>query len=228
VLPSPLVDSLALVASVCVMVALVLLWPPDLALPQVIHRRLQAASCWFDSHRPRSKMRRAAEREWVEALIAELLAGRDPVSGLVAVSASSRATVSQAAIVAARTGGDIGSALRGERSELIRGVGACWEVASGSGAGLVASLSALANSARESERIRREIGISLAEPRATALVLAALPAIGLALGAMLGVEPGRWLLATPAGRVALGLALVLELLGILWAWRIAASVESDL
>jgi tight adherence protein B len=133
-------------------------------------------------------------------------------------------------VAAARAGADVGPALLadGARSETLRGVAACWEVASGSGAGLGASLTVLADAARETERVRRELQAGLAEPRATAVVLAMLPGLGLLLGSMLGADPLHWLLGSRLGPVVLVAGLALEAVGAWWAWRIAASLEAQL
>lgn len=173
-------------------------------------------------------VRRAAEGEWLDALAAELGAGRDPASALVAVPAS--ASVCPRALAAARSGGDVARAMLGdgERSPTLRSTAACWEVASGSGAGLAASLVVLADSAREDERVRAELEAGVAEPRATALVLACLPAVGMALGAGLGAQPLAWLLGTPVGRAVLAAGLLLEAAGAVWAWRITTSLEEGL
>lgn len=181
--------------------------------------------------RGNAALRRRAELDWVEALAAETRAGRDPASALVAAGRSVEVDASLArAAAAAASGGDVVSALRSVdgASELVRAVAACWEVAQGSGAGLAASLTALADSAREGERVRRDLRAGLAEPRATALVLAALPVVGLLLGGMLGADPLAWLLGTTAGVVVLLLGIALEVAGGLWSWRIVASLESEL
>ena len=190
----------------------------------------------FRLRRPRAGARRTAELEWIEALAAELSAGRDPHSALVAAStarsgpAGSSIVVCPHALAAARAGADVAPALLadGARSEIVRGVAACWEVASGSGAGLGASLAVLADAARETERVRRELQAGLAEPRATAVVLAALPALGLLLGSMLGADPVHWLLSSRLGVLVLVTGLALEAVGAWWAWRIASSLESQL
>jgi tight adherence protein B len=188
--------------------------PPGLPRPGVPARL---------SRRPR----RPDELAWVEALVAELGGGRDPVSALVVASASY--DVCPTATAAARGGGDVAAALRtAGGSPLVRGVAACWEVAHGSGAGLASSLATLADSARETERIRGELRAGLAEPRATALVLAALPLLGLALGSALGADPWHWLLGSPAGLVVLVAAIALEAVGTWWAWRITVSLEAGL
>ncbi len=202
--------------------AVLLVWPPSLPMLGRAWPRARPV-------RPqRESARRAAELEWVEALGAEVRAGRDPSSALVA--ASSSVPVCPRALAAARGGGSVVAALRldGARSDLVRGVAACWEVAEGSGAGLAASLATLADAARETERVRRELQAGLAEPRATAVVLTALPLVGLALGSMLGADPLRWLLGSSAGLLVLGAGLVLEAAGAAWVWRITSSLESDL
>ena len=172
--------------------------------------------------------RRTAELEWLDALTAELVAGSDPASALASVAASE--AVCPRAVAAARTGGDVASALvaDGAASPALRSAAACWEVAAGSGAGLAASLAVLADAARDDERVRAELEAGVAEPRATALVLALLPAVGIALGAGLGAQPLAWLLGAPLGRVVLLVGLVLEAVGAVWAWRIATSLEDGL
>lgn len=57
--------------------------------------------------------------------------------------------------------------------------------------------------------------------RASAAVLAVMPVAGLGLGVAVGVDPWRVLLHTPAGSVALGVAVALQLVGIAWTARLA-------
>lgn len=206
--------------------ALVLVLRPPHGAPRVRSWRVAPPS-WVADRR-RAASRRTAELEWLDALTAELVAGSDPASSLLAVAAS--ATVCPHAVAAARTGGDVARALAvdGERSPTVRAAAACWEVASGSGAGLAASLTVLADAARDDERVRAELEAGVAEPRATALVLALLPAVGMVLGTGLGAAPLTWLLGAPLGRVVLLLGLALEAAGAAWAWRIASSLEDAL
>jgi len=200
--------------------AALLVWPPRVEVPGAIVRRV--AQTRLPSWRAEPD-----ELAWVEALVAELSGGRDPASALVA--ASSATSTCPAAVAAARTGGDVAAALRtSARSPLARGVAACWEVAQGSGTGLAASLATLADAARETERVRAELRTGLAEPRATAVVLAALPLLGLLLGTALGAEPVDWLLGSVPGRIVLLAGLALEGLGAWWSWRITVSLEAAL
>ena len=200
-----------------------------LALPPRLPARRAGVRLSIPS-RPSAERRRTAELEWVEALGAELRAGRDPLAALRAADGSTGLSVSPAASAAARSSGDVPRALRADprASDLLRGAAACWEVAEGSGAGLASSLTTLADSARDAQRVRHELRAGLAEPRATAVVLACLPLLGLALGSLLGADPVSWLLASPAGWAVLAAGVVLEVVGAWWAWRIAASLEATL
>lgn len=205
-------------------VVVVLLRPPRLVVPGPPAIR---APAWRPGH---AAARRAAELEWVESVVAELRAGADPVGALVAAETAAPRPVAPGAVIAVRSGADVASALGRDAaaSPLMRGVAACWTVAQGSGAGLAAALLSLADSARAAESVRRELHAGLAEPRATALVLAALPLVGLAMGIALGADPLDWLLGTSAGRVVLALGIALESAGAWWAWRIASRLEAEL
>ena len=203
--------------------ACLLCWPPELPLLPLGSARLPRPGA--------ARRRRAAEREWLDALVAELSAGRDPSVALLAVErAGGDVSVCPNAVVAVRAGADVVPGLHrdGERSETVRAAAACWDVASSTGAGLAASLAVLADSVRESERVRDELAAGLAEPRATAVVLACLPTLGLVLGSMLGAQPLAWLTGSTLGRAVLAVGLVLEVLGCVWSWRIARGLEAAL
>jgi tight adherence protein B len=205
---------------VLAVVAALLAWPPRLTVPRLLRAvpgRLVAPT----------RATRTDDLAWIEALVAELSGGRDPAAALVAASASN--AVCPQAVAVARTGGDVAVALRrSARTPLVRGVAACWDVAQGSGTGLAASLATLADAARETERVRGELRAGLAEPRATALVLAALPVLGLVLGSALGADPLHWLLGSTPGRLVLAAGLALEAVGTWWSWRITASLAASL
>ena len=203
--------------------AALLAWPPDVAVTgrswAVLPRRRDA------------RRRRNAEQEWLDSLVAELSSGRDPGAALVAVAPlGDGLQVCPHATAAARGGADVVVALRvdGERSDTVRAVAACWDVAASTGAGLAASLTVLADAVRENERVRDELAAGLAEPRATAVVLACLPVLGLVLGSMLGAEPLQWLTGSRAGWAVLAAGLSLEAFGCLWSWRIARGLEAAL
>lgn len=91
------------------------------------------------------------------------------------------------------------------------------------GAPLAASLDGVAAALRAQQDSRREREAALAAPRATATVMTALPAIGLLLGAALGVDTLAVLTGTGAGRVALVLGGTFWFLGRRWTSRLVAA-----
>lgn len=179
-----------------------------------------------------SRRRQAAERarllQALSALASELEAGQPPLAALA--TAAGEPPVWPLAVIAARQHGDAVAALRldGHRHEPIAMLAACWEVGSGSGAGLASAVARLADSARVAEDVRVQLEAQLAGPRATARMLAALPLVGLALGSLLGAEPLRWIFGTPVGLTCLAAGIGLTILGMWWTNRIAAAVDARL
>jgi len=129
-----------------------------------------------------------------------------------------------------RLGGDLPQALLRDAQEqslpVLRALSALWQVAEGSGAGLAAAADRLATAEANAEEVRRELMAQLAGPRATARVLAGLPAVGLMLGTSLGASPVDWLIGTPWGLAILAAGLVLEALGLFWTSRLTHAVEA--
>jgi tight adherence protein B len=170
----------------------------------------------------------AEELAWLDAVVDELRSGRDPASAVLV--AATDWPVCPAAVAAARAGEDLATALAedaGSGQDLLRGVAAAWRVGQGAGAGLAAALGSLADAAREAAAVRAELRVGVAEPRATAVVLAMLPLAGLALGWMLGADPLTWLLTTTPGRLVLVAGIALDLVGVAWAWRIVRGLEGS-
>jgi tight adherence protein B len=106
-------------------------------------------------------------------------------------------------------------------------VAACWQVAVDGGASLASGLERVAEALRADRDQREELRAQLAGPRATALVLAALPLFGLLLGAAMGVRPLQVLLHTQAGLACLLGGVVLEWAGLAWVAAIVARAERD-
>ncbi|MBM4829477.1 MULTISPECIES: type II secretion system F family protein [Actinomycetes] len=165
------------------------------------------------------------------ALAGELRAGRQPGEGLSAAARDSGGLGGhQAAVLAAaRFGGDVPGALtaaaRQPGAEGLRGLAACWRVAVDQGAGLADGLDRLEAALRAERDQRADLRAQLSGARATAVMLAGLPLVGLALGAALGADPLHVLLHTPSGTVCLAAGGVLEGLGLWWALRIMRGAE---
>lgn len=184
----------------------------------------------------RRHRRRAVEAERAGAvqacgvLAAELSAGRMPADALAAaaqVAAGPVRDALRAAAAAAALGGDVPAALATAApasavSPALRALAACWTVCATSGAGLAASVRRLEEGLRADQAQRRAVDAELAGPRATAVLLAALPAAGLLMAAGLGADPVHVLLHTTVGLVCLVLGLSLDALGLLWTGRLVA------
>ncbi|WSM76977.1 type II secretion system F family protein [Streptomyces cellulosae] len=165
------------------------------------------------------------------ALAGELRAGRQPGEALLPAARDSGGLgdMQAAVLAAARFGGDVPDALtaaaRQPGAEGLRGLAACWRVAVDQGAGLADGLDRLEAALRAERNQRADLRAQLSGARTTAVMLAGLPVVGLALGAALGADPLHVLLHTPSGSVCLAAGGVLEGLGLWWALRIMRGAE---
>ncbi|MCX5049972.1 MULTISPECIES: type II secretion system F family protein [unclassified Streptomyces] len=166
------------------------------------------------------------------ALTGEVRAGRQPGEALLRAAQDSGGLGSGQAVVlaAARFGGDVPGALavaaRQPGAEGLLGLAACWRVAVDQGAGLAAGLDRLEGALRSERDQRADLRAQLAGARSTAVMLAGLPALGLALGTALGAHPLHVLLHTGAGLGCLLAGGLLEGLGMRWAMRIVRGAEA--
>lgn len=135
-----------------------------------------------------------------------------------------------AVLAAARFGGDVPEALaaaaRRPGAEGLLGLAACWRVAVDQGAGLAAGLDRLEGALRADRDQRADLRAQLAGARSTAWMLAALPVLGLGLGAALGADPLHVLLHTGSGLGCLLVGCLLEGVGMWWATRIVRGAEA--
>ena len=187
----------------------------------------------------RLALRRAAQQESnraVEAcaaLSAELTAGRSPAEALTVAAGLSVGPFSTGLAMAAaaeRLGGDAPGALVGAATtsavpRLLRGLAACWEVGSVTGAGLARAVEQVAEAARADNDRLREVEAELAGPRATAQLLAVLPLGGLLMAAGLGADPLHQLFHTRVGVACTVAGVGLELLGLAWTARIIRAAK---
>ncbi|GGR60399.1 membrane protein [Streptomyces aurantiogriseus] len=181
--------------------------------------------------------RRAAERRGdavialCAALAGEVRAGRQPGEALqrAACDSGGLGAAQAAVLAAARFGGDVpgelATAARQPGADGLLGLAACWRVAVDQGAGLAAGLDRLEGALRAERDQRADLRAQLAGARSTAVMLAGLPVLGLALGTALGADPLHVLLHTGAGWGCLLVGGVLEGVGTWWAVRIVRSAE---
>ncbi|WP_307825201.1 type II secretion system F family protein [Streptomyces sp. M2CJ-2] len=165
------------------------------------------------------------------ALAGEVRAGRQPGEALspAARDSGGLGEAQAAVLAAARLGGDVpdglAAAARQPGAEGLRGLAACWRVAVDQGAGLAAGLDRLEAALRAERDRRGDLRAQLAGARATAVMLAGLPVLGLGLGAALGADPLHILLHTASGFGCLVAGGVLEGLGLWWVLRIMRGAE---
>lgn len=172
--------------------------------------------------RREAKRREAETVEVVFALAAELRAGRPPGRALALVSSSSallRAPLADAAAAVdagARPGEELARVASVPGCAGLAAVAAAWTVTESAG-GAVADVVDRLGDVLETERQAKDaLDAALAGPRATMLLLAALPALGLALGESLGAHPVDLLVHRPIGWALLLVGGVLDGIGVLW------------
>jgi tight adherence protein B len=223
-------------ASGAALAALVAALAAGLAVPPSVAVALLAGALARAAGRYAVHRREAQERdtvvEAVSALSADLRAGQQPEVALRAAAVSAQgapAAVLAEAAATARLGGSVPAALRSATgctegaASTLRGLAAAWQVTESAGAPLGAVLDQVERAARRHRQHRRQVASLLAGSRATAVLLAGLPVVGLALGAAMGAQPLTVLLRTPAGQAALLVGVVLELAGLAWTDRIVRS-----
>ncbi len=175
---------------------------------------------------------RAGALEACAVLASELRSGRTPgaaLQGAAEVAAGPLQERLAAASAATGFGGDPATALLTGRPtavpQVVAGLAACWQVCSGTGSGLAAAVDRLEEGLRHEAAARRAVEAELAGPRATAGMLALLPLGGIALAATLGARPLHVLLETTVGAVCLVAGVALDLAGLAWTRRLAASAS---
>ena len=98
---------------------------------------------------------------------------------------------------------------------------AVWRLAEQTGAPAADLVERIEADARAGDRSRATAAAQAAGAQATALLLAALPIGGIALGYGIGVDPLEVLLSTPLGAACAIAAVLLQCAGLMWADRLA-------
>lgn len=107
-------------------------------------------------------------------------------------------------------------------------VAICWRVADATGAGLADALDRIGDAMRHEHEVAAEVDGQLASVRATASVLATLPAVAVAMGHLLGAEPIRVLFTTGIGAGCLAVGALLAGTGWWWLTRQVEAVRRSL
>ncbi len=178
----------------------------------------------------------------VALLAHELRAGANPArawAGAAATAGPESAGWMTEVAAAAAAGRPIGPAVTAAARELAHGsgpfgrergaalerLGAAWACGAGAGSSAADMLDHWLADAQARRRLEGEIDSQLAGSRASTALLAALPLLGLALGAAMGADPLGLLLGTPAGVALLAIGAALEAAGLLWVRRIIVAAR---
>jgi tight adherence protein B len=184
---------------------------------------------WPERARRRLMRGRAAARNrrcliaLADALCAELRSGAVPRDALWR-AARDEPPFAAVAAAARSPAGDVVATLR-EQATLPGGAAAAdlataWLVCEATGGRLAPAVSRLAVGWRDEEQVRREVSAQLAGPRATAILLAALPVVGLLMGGALGADPVALLWQPSMALFVVVPGVLLEAAGVLWTARI--------
>lgn len=166
----------------------------------------------------------------LEALVGELRAGAHPVHafGVAADDAVGSVAAGLRGVAArARLGADVAAGLRAvaEASELPgywERLAVCWELAGDHGLAIAAVMRAAQRDIAERQRFSAKLVSGMAGARASAVILAGLPALGVMLGQLIGAKPLSFLLGGSTGGWLLVAGSTLVCAGLLWSDRITA------
>ncbi len=221
-------------AAGCIAVAISVLLPPttDLAAAMVV------VTAVVRLRRRRGGRRAAAESRSLEAaldvLVGELRVGAHPVRAFSVAADETGGTVAAAfrAVAArARLGADVGAGLRSAAGSSTlpahwERLAVCWQLAADHGLAMATLMRTAQRDIDERQRFSSHVTSKMAGARATAVILAGLPALGVALGQLIGAHPVRFLLHGHLGGWLLVVGTMLACGGLLWSDRITDQVVS--
>jgi tight adherence protein B len=101
-----------------------------------------------------------------------------------------------------------------------------WQVCENNGAALSPALNQFAQQIRVEKELRQELSSSMSGAKLSAWVLAGLPLFGIVLAGFLGVNSLEWLANSRIGNFNIVLALILEIIGIIWVRKITSRIEN--
>ncbi|HEY7272342.1 MAG TPA: hypothetical protein VH502_06380 [Actinoplanes sp.] len=181
---------------------------PVAALVGSVYGALAARAATRAARHRRHAAARAGQLDDLCALAADLRAGLPPAAAAVERTGVLEASDQPAATV------------RGPRDRIVNLTGAVWRLAEHTGAPAADLIERIERDARAADRSRASAAAQSAGAQATALLLAALPLGGIALGYAIGADPLQVLLHTPLGAACAAGALLLQSGGLLWADRV--------
>jgi tight adherence protein B len=174
----------------------------------------------------------AALQAALDVLVGELRVGAHPVRAFEVASAEADTGIARslrAVAARARLGADVAAGLRSvaRRSPVPahwERLAVCWQLAQAHGLAIATLMHTAQRDIVERERFSARVTAGMAGARATAAVLAVLPAVGVGFGQLIGADPVRFLLSGGAGGWLLVIGVALACAGLLWSDRITGNV----
>ena len=170
----------------------------------------------------------------LDVLVRELRVGAHPVRAFtVAASESGRPVAASFRAVAARArlGADVPGGLHSVAAAsalpgLWDRLAVCWQLAADHGLAMSSLMRAAQRDIVERQRFSARVESGLAGARATAVILAVLPVLGVLLGELIGADPVGFLLGGRAGGWLLVIGVSLVCCGLWWSDRITDRLPS--
>lgn len=177
------------------------------------------------SRRKQSSDRQRDLRIGLRVLIGELEAGARPQAALAAArdAAPLHAAAFGAAAASPSGTADAGTALLAHPAT--RPIGLAWQLGTDTGMALAGVLDRVAADLHAEQEHRRTVEAVLAGPRASALLLAGLPLVGIVLGGAMGARPLAVLTSSTAGQLLCLGGVSLDVAGLMWMRRLLRGAE---
>ena len=167
--------------------------------------------------------------EALRSLVAGLRAGAHPAEAADSAAADAHPTAAapmRAIAAASRLDGDVTRALANTHllDSVLNRLSRAWTLAQRHGLPLADVLDAVGRDLDQRTRFARQVLARMAGPRASATVLALLPALGILLGEAMGADPLRYLTTPGPGQVVLIAGSTLLCAGVTWCGRLTNQV----
>ena len=168
----------------------------------------------------------------LSVLVGELRVGAHPIAAFeTSASEVDGPVAARLGEVAARArlGADVGAGLRDVAAQsMLPGqwerLAVCWQLAQAHGLAIASLMGTAHRDVVERDRYASRVRAGVAGARATAVILAGLPLLGIGLGELIGADPVRFLLSGGAGGWLLVVGVVLACCGLAWSDRITNGV----
>ena len=223
---------------VCTAVCLAIVLGVLVPLTTMLAAAMVAGTAGLRYRRHRLRQRAFDEGRMLEAalevLVGELGVGSNPVRAFCVAADESRGAVAvslRAVAARAGLGADVTAGLRdAARSSALPAhwnrLAVCWQLATEHGLAIATLIRAAKSDITERQRFSERVASSLSGARATATILATLPALGVGLGQLIGARPLGFLLGGHAGGWLLVVGSALACGGLLWSDRITDGLTS--